>query len=119
MSTKISKAIAAFAHDENLAMLKALKDFLDEKMDDADVTDLIEKFTDTLVKKEVKVEKAKVAKGDKPKRTRKPTFNNYWLGQRLKTFAAEQKDAEEDEKVGKGGRMTFIAAEWKIFKEGD
>ena len=104
MSIKINKAISSFAHDGKLEVLKALKVYLDEKMDDADaVTDLIEKFTLSLEKKEVKVGKVKVDKGDKPKRTRKATYYNYWLGQRLKTFAAEQKDVEDDEKVGKGG----------------
>ena len=61
MSIKINKAIASFAHDEKLEVLKALKVFLDEKMDDADVvTDLIEKFTLTLEKKDLKVGKVKV-----------------------------------------------------------
>jgi len=120
MSSKVSKAIAALVFDEKLDVLKKLKVFFDGKMDDADdVTDMIDEFMKELSIKPVKVEKAKVDKYDKPKRTRKPTFYNFWLGQRLKTFAEEQKNVPDDEKAGKGGRMKLIALEWKDFKEGD
>jgi hypothetical protein len=117
MSTKVANTISAFAHDENLEMLKKLKAFLEEKMDDADeVTDMIDEFTSTLSLTKVKASKKKLA-GDKPKRTRKPTFYNHWLGERLRTFSAEQKDLPEDDRVGKTGRMKVIADEWKEFKK--
>ena len=117
MSTKVANTISAFAHDENLEMLKKLKAFLEEKMDDADeVTDMIDEFTSTLSLTKVKASKKKLA-GDKPKRTRKPTFYNHWLGERLRTFSEEQKQLPEDERVGKTGRMKVIADEWKEFKK--
>ena len=120
MSIKINKAIASHVHDEKLEMLKELKNFMDEKMDDADdVNEMIDEFMNSLSIKIIKVSKEKSVKGDKPKRTRKPTFYNHWLGQRLKSFAEEQKSVDDDEKVGKGGRMAVIAEEWKEFKESD
>lgn len=115
MSTKVNKTIAPLVLDEKLEVLNQLKTFLDGNLDD-DVTDMLDEFIASLSLKPVKVEKAKT---DKPKRTRKPTFYNYWFGQRLKTFAEEQKDVPDDEKVGNGGRMKLIALEWKNFKEGD
>jgi hypothetical protein len=117
MSTKVANTISAFVHDENLETLKKLKVFLEEKMDDADeVTDMIDEFTSTLSLTKVKSSKKKLA-GDKPKRTRKPTFYNHWLGERLRTFSAEQKNLPEDDRVGKTGRMKVIAEEWKEFKK--
>jgi len=118
VSAKVVNAISAFAHDENLEMLKKLKEFLEEKMDDADeVIDVIDEFTSTLILTKVKDSKKVSFSGDKPKRTRKPTFYNHWLGGRLKSFSEEQKNLPEDEKVGKTGRMKVIADEWKEFKK--
>ena len=90
--TKVNKSIAGYVHEEIQAKLKELKDFLDDKMDDADaVLELIDEFSEenTLKKVQSKV-KTKVPKADKPKRTRKKTFYNVWLGERLKSFALEQ-----------------------------
>ena len=118
MSTKVVNTISAFVHDENLETLKKLKVFLEEKMDDADeVTDMIDEFTSTLSLTKVKGSKKMKLADDKPKRTRKPTFYNHWLGERLRTFSAEQKELPEDDRVGKTGRMKVIADEWKEFKK--
>ena len=118
MSTKVTNTISAFVHDENLETLKKLKVFLEEKMDDADeVTDMIDEFTSTLSLTKVKGSKKMKLADDKPKRTRKPTFYNHWLGERLRTFSAEQKELPEDDRVGKTGRMKVIADEWKEFKK--
>ena len=118
MSTKVVNTISAFVHDENLETLKKLKVFLEEKMDDADeVTDMIDEFTSTLSLTKVKGSKKIKLAGDKPKRTRKPTFYNHWLGERLRTFSEEQKELPEEDRVGKTGRMKVIADEWKEFKK--
>ena len=118
MSTKVTNTISAFVHDENLETLKKLKVFLEEKMDDADeVTDMIDEFTSTLSLTKVKGSKKIKLAGDKPKRTRKPTFYNHWLGERLRTFSEEQKELPEEDRVGKTGRMKVIADEWKEFKK--
>ena len=118
MSTKVVNTISAFVHDENLETLKKLKVFLEEKMDDADeVTDMIDEFTSTLSLTKVKGSKKMKLADDKPKRTRKPTFYNHWLGERLRTFSAEQKELPEEDRVGKTGRMKVIADEWKEFKK--
>jgi len=118
ISTKVTNTISAFVHDENLATINKLKAFLEEKMDDADeVTDLIDEFASTLSLTKVKGSKNVKVSGDKPKRTRKPTFYNYWLGKRLRSFGEEQKELPEDERVGKTGRMKVIADEWKEFKK--
>ena len=118
MSTKVTNTISAFVHDENLETLKKLKVFLEEKMDDADeVTDMIDEFTSTLSLTKVKGSKKIKLAGDKPKRTRKPTFYNHWLGERLRTFSEEQKLLPEEDRVGKTGRMKVIADEWKEFKK--
>jgi len=118
MSTKVTNTISAFVHDENLETLKKLKVFLEEKMDDADeVTDMIDEFTSTLSLTKVKGSKKIKVSGDKPKRTRKPTFYNHWLGERLRTFSEEQKHLPEEDRVGKTGRMKVIADEWKEFKK--
>ena len=118
MSTKVANTISAFVHDENLETLKKLKLFLEEKMDDTDeVNDMIDEFTSTLSLTKVKGSKNIKVSGDKPKRTRKPTFYNHWLGERLRTFSEEQKELPEEDRVGKTGRMKVIADEWKEFKK--
>ncbi len=118
MSTKVVNTISAFVHDENLETLKKLKMFLEEKMDDADeVNDMIDEFTSTLSVTIMKSSKKIKSSTDKPKKTRKPTFYNYWLGERLRTFSVEQKDLPEGERVGKEGRMKVISDEWKEFKK--
>jgi hypothetical protein len=114
-STKVSNAISALVHEEKLEVIKQLKVFLEEKMDDVDeINDMIDEFSSTLSLVKVKVSKKS---SDKEKRTRKPTFYNHWLGGRLKSFSGEQKLLPEEERVGKNGRMKVIADEWKDFKQ--
>lgn len=59
--------------------------------------------------------------GDTPvkERTRKPTFYNHWLGERLRTLSEEQKELPEEDRVGKIERIKVIADEWKKFKNTD
>jgi len=52
-------------------------------------------------------------------RIRKPTFYNYWLGERLRSFSEEQKKLPEEDRVGKIGRIKVIADEWMKFKNTD
>ena len=118
MSTKVANTISAFVHDENLETLKKLKLFLEEKMDDTDeVNDMIDEFTSTHSLTKVKGSKNIKVSGDKPKRTRKPTFYNHWLGERLRTFSEEQKQIPQEDRIGKNKRMKIIADEWKEFKK--
>ena len=124
MSAKVTNAINSLVFDAKIAQIEAIKVFLSDKMNDAvcdldSFCQLLDEFASSTEKNTVKLKVTKVKgdKYDKSKRTRKPTFYNYWLGQRLKTFAEEQKSVTEDEKVGKGSRMKLIAVEWKDFKE--
>ena len=116
-SAKVTNAISAFVHEEKLAFIKDLKVFLEEKMDNADdITDIIDEFTSTLIITKTKISKNTSSVGNTPKRTRKPTFYNHWLGERLRSFGGEQKLLPEEERVPKSNRMKIIANEWSNFK---
>lgn len=113
--TKVNNAIAAAVHDEKLDVIKQLKVFLGSKMDDVDdINELIDEFSSTLTTTKVKA--SKKSSSDKPKRTRKPSFYNYWLGNRLRTFGEEQALLPKDERVPKKDRMSHVTVEWKELK---
>ena len=114
--SKVNNAIATAVHEEKLDLIKQLKLFLENKMDDVDdINDYIDEFSATLTLTKVKESKKPVA--DKPKRTRKATFYNHWLGIRLKEFGEEQNLLPEDERVPRTERMKHVSLEWKALKE--
>ena len=113
--TKVNNAIADTVHDGKLDVIKQLKVFLGSKMDDVDdINELIDEFSSTLTITKVKA--GKKASSDKPKRTRKPSFYNYWLGNRLRTFGGEQALLPKEERVPKKDRMSHVTVEWKELK---
>ena len=113
--SKVNNAIAAAVHEEKLEVIKQLKVFLESKMDDTDeIGDLIDEFSSTLTTTKVKA--GKKSSSDKPKRTRKPSFYNYWLGNRLRTFGEEQALLPKDDRVPKKDRMSHVTVEWKELK---
>ena len=113
--SKVNNAIAAAVHEEKLDVIKQLKVFLESKMDDTDeIGDLINEFSSTLTTTKVKA--GKKSSSDKPKRTRKPSFYNFWLGNRLRTFGEEQALLPKDERVPKKDRMRHVTVEWKELK---
>jgi hypothetical protein len=113
--TKVNNAIAAAVHDEKLDVIKQLKVFLGSKMDDVDdINELIDEFSSTLTTTKMKANKK--SSSDKPKRTRKPSFYNYWLGNRLRAFGEEQALLPKDDRVPKKDRMSHVTVEWKELK---
>ena len=113
--SKVTNAIAAAVHEEKLDVIKQLKVFLESKIDDTDeIADFIDEFSATLTLTKVKA--SKKSSVDKPKRTRKATFYNYWLGIRLKEFSEEQNLLPEDERVSRTERMKHVSLEWKALK---
>ena len=113
--SKVNNAIAAAVHEEKLDVIKQLKVFLESKMDDTDeIGDLINEFSSTLTTTKVKA--GKKSSSDKPKRTRKPSFYNYWLGNRLRTFGEEQALLPKEDRVPKKDRMSHVTVEWKELK---
>ena len=113
--SKVNNAIAATVHEERLDVIKQLKVFLESKMDDTDeIGDFIDEFSATLTLTKVKA--SKKSSVDKPKRTRKATFYNYWLGLKLKEFGEKQNLLPEDERVPRTERMKQVSLEWKALK---
>ena len=113
--SKVNNAIATAVHDEKLDVIKQLKVFLGSKMDDVDdINELIDEFSSTLTTTKVKA--GKKSSSDKPKRTRKPSFYNYWLGNRLRTFGEEQALLPKEDRVPKKDRMSHVTVEWKELK---
>ena len=113
--SKVTNAIAAAVHEEKLDVIKQLKVFLESKIDDTDeIGDFIDEFSATLTLTKVKA--SKKSSVDKPKRTRKATFYNHWLGNRLKEFSEEQNLLPEDERVSRTERMKHVSLEWKALK---
>ena len=113
--SKVNNAIAAAVHEEKLDVIKQLKVFLESKIDDTDeIGDFIDEFSATLTLTKVKA--SKKSSVDKPKRTRKATFYNHWLGIRLKEFSEEQNLLPEDERVSRTERMKHVSLEWRALK---
>ena len=113
--SKVNNAIAATVHEEKLDVIKQFKVFLESKMDNTDeICDFIDEFSATLTLTKVKA--GKKSSSDKPKRTRKPSFYNYWLGNRLRTFGEEQALLPKEDRVPKKDRMSHVTVEWKELK---
>ena len=113
--SKVNNAIAATVHEEKLDVIKQFKVFLESKMDNTDeICDFIDEFSATLTPTKVKA--GKKSSSDKPKRTRKPSFYNFWLGNRLRTFGEEQALLPKEDRVPKKDRMSHVTVEWKELK---
>ena len=110
VSAKLLKLIDANVAEENVAMLKNLKDFVGEKLgeDASKLIELIEEFENS----KLNVKKSVTVKGK-----RKKSFYNYWLGKELSLFKEEQSKLEKDDKVSKSDRMGVMSERWKKYKE--
>ena len=110
VSAKLLKVIEDNLAEENIALLKNLKDFISEKLGDesANIIQLIDEFESS----NLNVKKSVTVKGK-----RKKSFYNYWLGNELSVFKEEQSKLDKDKRVSKSERMGVMSERWRNYKE--
>ena len=120
MSTKITNAINSLIFDEKNDQIEAIKAFLTENMDNSEeVCKLLDDFGNLTEKKTIKVKttKSKTNKDGTPRKTRKLSFYNHWLGQRMTSLSNEQQNVPNEQKIVKTQRMSILSKEWSSYKE--
>jgi hypothetical protein len=120
MSTKITNAINSLIFDEKNDQIEAIKAFINGKIDNAEeVCKLLDEFGFSNEKKCLKVKstKSKTKNDGTPRKPKKLSFYNYWLGDRMRSFCQEQKNLPNEEQIEKRGIMKVLALEWKNYKE--
>ena len=124
---KISNAINKEIYDGKISQIDELKIYIKENLDDdftftvdgeeKDINglyDLLDDFSQNIEKKSFSLKSTSKSAG---KKLKKKSYYNDWLSQRLVTFAKEQNELDEDERVPNKDRMKIIGPEWKAFKE--
>ena len=120
MSTKITNAINSLIFNEKIEQIESIKAFLTENMDNSEeVCKLLDDFGNLTEKKTIKVKttKSKTNKDGTPRKTRKLSFYNHWLGQRMTSLSNEQQNVPNEQKIVKTQRMSIISKEWSSYKE--
>jgi len=120
MSNKITNTINSLILNEKIEQIESIKAFLTENMDNSEeVCKLLDDFGNLTEKKTIKVKttKSKTNKDGTPRKTRKLSFYNHWLGQRMTSLSNEQQNVPNEQKIVKTQRMSIISKEWSSYKE--
>jgi hypothetical protein len=116
--TVVNNSISKLIIETRLDVVDKVRSYLKDKleMEDADLTELIDGFKDTL---ELSVKELKANKkgkdsdsDDKPKKKRIAGPYNIFLGEQIKQFKLDNPDSKESKKF-----MSMAQDAWKALKE--